>query len=90
MMATGTTIGDALRLFQTGQFSAAASACDALIEIEPNNADAFGLRGLIALQLGDSAAALVALDRAVELRPNAPALFLHRGIALRAVSGREN
>jgi predicted O-linked N-acetylglucosamine transferase (SPINDLY family) len=90
-MKNGTTnLDQVLQLARGGRVGEAIAACRALVESEPENADAFGWLGLLLLQSGKAMDALAPFGRGLALRPNAPALQFHYGLALRAVGGRED
>lgn len=76
------TLADGIALHQAGELSQAKEAYLALLRAEPDNADAWHLLGVIALQLGEAQAAVPLIARAIELDPKQAAYFNNLANAL--------
>ncbi len=87
-----TAVGEyakAVALAQAGRLDEAATVARRILAATPQNAAALDLLGMIARQQGDTAAALDRFTEAVVRTPDSPSIRLHRGLALRAVGGRD-
>lgn len=76
-------------LHQTGQLEQAQTLYQQALELQPDNADALHLMGVLASQTGDHGRAIELIDRAIAIRPQAPEFFGNRGNALRALGRLE-
>jgi tetratricopeptide (TPR) repeat protein len=72
----------ALRHHQAGRLSEAGSLYREVLAIEPANADALHLLGVIARQTGHSEAAVAMIGRAISLNPRAAPFHGNLGVAL--------
>lgn len=64
----------AIGYFQQGQFNVALDEIKQALQIDPNYADAYSVRGLIYMEMGESALAQENFQRAMKLAPNNPDL----------------
>src|SRR5881392_2712861 len=82
------TISEALAIAvqqkQAGQVQAAEQTCRQVLAVDPRNADAMHLLGVIALEAGRHAFAVECITRAIELDATQSAFFGNLGNALRA------
>jgi len=76
----------AARHYRDGDLSAAASACQTLLNEMPEQADALGLLGVIAGRQGDAVRSRELLQRAAGLRPENPEFATNLGLAFQ-ISG---
>lgn len=67
-------------LFDLGKLSESAAACDAVLSIKPNDADALALKGMVDARCGKYKAALVELAKVPDYMTAEAAI--HRGFAL--------
>ncbi len=67
----------------SGQFAQAQSACEQAARLEPDNADAHALMGLIAAQQGNRERAVFHLQSAADRAPRAPGVQNNLGVAYR-------
>jgi predicted O-linked N-acetylglucosamine transferase (SPINDLY family) len=72
----------AFALHQQGQLGQAEAIYQQLIEIDPRNADALHLLGMIAYQTGHHQRAVDMIDQAIELRPDCADAYSNRGLVL--------
>ena len=72
----------AIELHQMGQLGQAEALYLQLLEIEPSNADALHLLGVIAYQTGNHQAAVDLIGQAIEVIPNVASYYSNRGNAL--------
>lgn len=70
----------ARQLLESGRFSEAVSACEGLLEREPNSPDAHIMLGIAYAALGERVSAAGALRDAIELDPSQPAAYANLGI----------
>lgn len=88
-MAEGSSFEDRLRdaigLHAKGLLDLAASAYDALLQINPGNPAALHMRGVVCYQRGDLEPALRYLDTALQFRPQDAAAISNRGLVLRGL-----
>jgi len=68
--------------FADGKTAYALEEIDRALQLQPQHAEALGLRGLVLLQAGDSAAAISHLRQAVRIEPDNPGLLNNLGWAL--------
>jgi tetratricopeptide (TPR) repeat protein len=80
----------ALAAHKAGRLAEAAAAYETILKIEPDNADALHLAGLIALQRGDAAGALARIGRAAALNPRNAAYHMNLGRARQAAGQLED
>jgi Flp pilus assembly protein TadD len=66
-----------------GELATAELAYRHVLQLEPDNADALGLLGMLAAQTGHLPQALALLDRAVERAPGVADFHINRGNILR-------
>jgi predicted TPR repeat methyltransferase len=80
------TVGEAMVIvidyMKQGRLREAAMLCDALLELEPENADALHYAGVLAHKRGDHAEALRLIGRSLELVPEQPDWYSNLGIVL--------
>jgi tetratricopeptide (TPR) repeat protein len=72
----------AIALHQKGQLGQAQAIYVQLLEIDPRNADALHLLGVIAHQTGNHQAAVASFDKAIALKPSFAEAYSNRGNAL--------
>jgi predicted TPR repeat methyltransferase len=65
-----------------GRFREADGVCRALLELEPDNADALHYSGVLAHKRGSNGEALSLMKRSLELAPNQPDWYSNLGIVL--------
>src|SRR5688572_12646010 len=65
-----TSFSTAVAAFRAGQLREAERACREVLALEPRNADAYNLLGVIAGAAGDHASAAQLMQRSVELAPD--------------------
>ncbi|MEJ2513637.1 MAG: sulfotransferase [Gammaproteobacteria bacterium] len=81
----GAGLQQAWRMFQSGQYPAAAEAIDRITRAAPESADAWFAASFVKLRLGQRGAALDAIRRASRLRrPTPPGWSLHELVCLDA------
>jgi tetratricopeptide (TPR) repeat protein len=73
----------AIELHQQGKLDQAQVMYSQLLEIEPRNADALHLLGLIAYQTGTHQAAVDLIGQAIEIFPNVASYYSNQGNALK-------
>lgn len=78
------TLAEALEHHKAGRLPEAERLYRAVLEGDPEQADALGLLGVLACQSGRRSEAVECLERAVRLRPGAPAIHNNFGLALQA------
>ena len=76
---------DAIALHQQGLLGQAEVIYRQLLEIEPRNADALHLLGVIACQTGSHQSSVDMIDQAIAINPNVESYHSNRGIALLAL-----
>lgn len=81
--ATLATLQSAVRLLQAGQADEAARLLSALVDAEPQNADAIALLGLAHAQRDDDETALRLMTRALEINPRQASTQFNRAKVLR-------
>ena len=69
------TLQDAFALYQQGRIADAQTACDMLLRVQPRDAAALHLSGMLSFQSGDAARAVERLAASVAINPNDPAAF---------------
>jgi tetratricopeptide (TPR) repeat protein len=74
---------NAIALHQQGQFGPAEAIYKQLLGIDPKNADALHLLGVIALQTGHHKNAVDKIGQAIEINPNVASYYSNQGIALK-------
>ena len=79
------SIQEAIALHQKGQLGQAESIYVQLLEIDPRNADALHLLGVIAYQTGNHKSAVDMIDIAIEINPNVASCYSNRGNALKGL-----
>ena len=88
-MSEGTSasalLAEGLKQHHAGQFDEANRLYEEALKIDPDNADALQLSGLLALHKGDPTAALERLDRAIALDGDIAKYHSNRGVALMAL-----
>ena len=72
----------AIELHQLGQLGQAEAMYLQLLEIEPKNADALHLLGVIASENGNHQVAVDLISQAIEIIPNVASYYSNRGISL--------
>jgi tetratricopeptide (TPR) repeat protein len=77
--------GEALRLHQAGRLGEAERLYRHVLAVDPRQADAVHLRGLIAQRVGDAAAAARLFGQAIRLNDSVAAYYGNLGIALFAL-----
>ena len=73
----------ALTFHRQGQLALAQAVYEQILAIQPRNADALHLLGVIAAQMQNPRKAVELLDQAIELKPNVAAAHNNRGSALK-------
>lgn len=73
----------ALTFHRQGQLALAQAVYEQILAIQPTNADALHLLGVVAAQMQDPRRAVELLGRAIELQPNVAAAYNNRGSALK-------
>ena len=73
----------AIALHQKGQLGQAESIYQQLLGIDPTNADALHLLGVIALQTGHHKNAVDNIGKAIEINPNVASYYSNLGVALK-------
>ena len=63
------------------EYDAAIPDFDAILELDPDNADALGSRGVASSALGEYEKVISDLDRSLALRPDNPVALIARGLA---------
>ncbi len=66
------TLRSAVELHQAGHLARAAALYERVLELDPENAEAMHLLGVVHHQQGDQQKAIALVSRSVALRPNAP------------------
>ena len=79
----------AAQLLRGGNPGAADAICQHVLAVDPDNATALYVSGLIALDRGDHRCALDFMDRAIILRPDFADAFSGRGLARRHLNQRD-
>ena len=83
-MATVTeAIATAFEHHQNGRFEAAAEICRRVLRVDPKQADAIDLLGLLAQQIGSLEEAVFFFRKAIELRPDFGEAYGHLGNTLK-------
>ncbi len=82
---TPDTLAAGLYWHRNGNLQEAARIYQAIVDREPNNADALYLLGVIALRTGNPAPAADLIGRAAALRPSQPGIHADLGDALRGL-----
>ena len=80
-MHSTSLLDEALAHHQAGRFAEATALYRALLEIEPQNADALHLLGVLAIQNGTYEEAVSLITRAVQIAPNAGTFYQNLGAA---------
>jgi protein O-GlcNAc transferase len=75
----------ALRYHREGRLQAAEQTCRQILAVDPNQADAWHLLGVIALQSGKHEGAVECIGRAISLKGNVAAFHNNQGEAYRAL-----
>lgn len=68
------------RLLSCKDYTAVATCCSELLQVYPNEADAFYLRALARFGLDETGEAISDVTRAIELFPGEPAFYYFRGL----------
>ena len=76
---------DAIALHQRGMLSQAEASYRQFLEIEPRNADALHLLGVIAYQTGRHQSSVDMIDQAIEINSNVASYYSNRGLALQVL-----
>ncbi len=76
---------DVVAAFNAGDRAQARRVCEALLEQQPNNADALQAMGVLCCDVKDYPAALKWLSRAVAINPNLPEYWSSLGVVARAM-----
>ena len=74
---------DAMTLHQQGRFEEAQLLYENVLRVDPSNADAWHLSGLIYLQRQEFEASASRVGEAIKLNPSNPAYYVNHGIALK-------
>jgi protein O-GlcNAc transferase len=74
---------DAIALHQQGMLDQAEARYRQLLEIEPRNADALHMLGVIAYQTGRHQSSVDTIDKAIEINSNVASYYSNRGNALK-------
>ena len=82
------SLDQAVSLHQSGELQQAAQIYEQIITVDPENADAFHLLGVIASQLGNRETAIDLIARAIELKPSRSSFHYNLGKAFQE-EGRE-
>jgi tetratricopeptide (TPR) repeat protein len=82
-------IQSAISLHQKGQLDQAQALYLKLLEIEPKNADALNLLGVIAYQTGNNLAAVDLIGQAIEINPDLASFYSNRGNSLQELKQLE-
>ncbi|MFZ2031193.1 MAG: tetratricopeptide repeat protein [Vitreimonas sp.] len=77
-----TRLREALALHQSGQFEPARQLYEAVLKIQPRNADALHLLGVLSAQAGDHRRAADLIGQAIAVSSSNPAFYFNRGSAL--------
>ena len=80
------SIQEALALHKKGQLGQAEAIYRQLLGIDPTNADALHLLGVIAHQTGNQKSAVDMIGQAIEIKPNVASYYCNRGNALNSFS----
>ena len=80
----------ALAFHRQGQLALAQAVYEQILAIQPRNADALHLLGVIAAQMQNPRKAVELLDQAIELKPNIAAAYNNRGSALKELGDRKS
>lgn len=75
----------AISYHQAGNFPAAEQLCRQVLELDPENADALHLLGLIKYKTGDAASAVVLIEEAIRIRPRVSNFYNNAGEAYRSL-----
>jgi protein O-GlcNAc transferase len=84
MAAIADILNQGLHYHQAGNWKQAEQLYRSALKLDPQNADAYHLLGVLAHQVGDSDAALVNLTQAIQLSPHQPVYLNSLGEAYRA------
>ena len=76
---------NAVALHQKGQLGQAEAIYQQLLEIEPRNAEALHLLGVIAFQTGSHQSSVDMIDQAIEINSNVASYHSNRGNALKGL-----
>lgn len=82
-VAHSNLLARALRLVRSGEPGAADAICRHVLAVDPTNATALYVAGVIAHELGDHARSLDLMDRAVAAKPEFADAYCGRGLARR-------
>ena len=74
-----------MRAAASGNFAAAETIFQKMVDEDPTSASAWSNLGNVRLSLGKAELAVEAFDKATSLAPNAPVPFLNRAIAKEAL-----
>jgi tetratricopeptide (TPR) repeat protein len=85
----GSKLQRAVALHQAGDLQRARSAYEQILSMEPTQADALHLSGVIAAQTGNPAKAVDLIGKAVQIDPTNAAAFANLGSALHALKDLE-
>ena len=83
-------IREAIALHQQGQLGQAEAKYQQLLEIDPRNADALHLLGVIAHQTGHHQSAVDMICQAIELKPDYAEAYSNLGLALKELKQLDN
>ena len=87
LLASGSSalpnLQSAIALHQQGQLGQAEAVYQKLLEIDPRNADALHLLGVIAHQIGHHQSAVDMIGQAIVLKPDYAEAYANRGVALK-------
>jgi len=79
----GNLLGRALKLLHAGDAAAADAICQHVVAVDPRNATALHLAGVVAHELADHARSFAMMNRAIEVQPDLDDAHCGRGIAQR-------
>ena len=79
----GNLLGRALKLLRAGDAAAADTICRHVVAVDPRNATALHLAGIVAHDLADHARSFEMMNRAIEVQPALDEAHCGRGIAQR-------
>ena len=80
MSGHGETLQRALRLQQQGEWTHAQRACESVLAVEPQNADALLLLGVIMGSQGRLSEALSFIERGIAVAPGHADFYNNRGV----------
>lgn len=78
-------ISKGLAELQAGNIKAAEATCTEILALQPRDAEALNLRGMIAQHRADFAAAVISYQAAIAVRPDAAGFYNNLGVSLNAL-----